>query len=94
MKVRVSGQRHSQPPLVIDDNRGADQTRPTEYLIDMSCYSDLGSSRDQSMLLDPGKNQVTVNTGVREDDLDAILTANNLMFKTVTAGGFLVLEGW
>ena len=34
-----------------------------------------------------------MNTGVREDELDAFLTANNLMLKTVTAGGFFSLGG-
>lgn len=93
MKVRVSGQRHSQPPLVIDDNRDTNETKPNEYLIDMSCYTDLGSNMDQRMLLGPAKNQVTVNAGVREDDLDAFLTSNKLMFKTVTAGGFFSIGG-
>ena len=37
-------------------------------------------------MLGPGANQVTVNTGVREDELDAFLTGNNLMLRTVTAG--------
>jgi len=91
--VRVSGQRHSQPPLVIDDNRGSVPKTANEYLVDMSCYSDLGPNKDHSMILGPGKNQVTVNTGVREDDLDAFLTSNDLMFKTVTAGGFFSLGG-
>ena len=84
--VRVSGQRHSQPPLVVDDDRGAaPQTKA--FLIDMSCYKDLGSAHDQRIVPGPGSNQVTVNTGVREDELDAFLTKNNLMLTTVTAGG-------
>ncbi|MDF1698048.1 MAG: D-arabinono-1,4-lactone oxidase [Saprospiraceae bacterium] len=91
--IRVSGQRHSQPPLVIEDNRATPEKEPHEYLIDMSCYADLGDNKDQTMILGPGKNQVTVNTGVREDDLDAFLTANDLMFKTVTAGGFFSIGG-
>lgn len=89
--VRVSGQRHSQPPLVAADNRN--QTPPPEpalYLVDMSCYVDLG---DKGMELGPGTNQVTVNPGVREDDLDAFLAENNLMMKTVTAGGFFSIGG-
>ena len=32
-------------------------------------------------------------TGVREDELDAFMTANNMMLKTVTAGGFFSLGG-
>ena len=90
--VRVSGQRHSQPPLVVDDDRGAaPQTKA--FLIDMSCYKDLGSAHDQRIVPGPGSNQVTVNTGVREDELDAFLTKNNLMLTTVTAGGFFSLGG-
>ena len=64
--VRASGQRHSQSPLVINDNRGAVPALPTTYLVDMSCYKDLGAGHDQSIVLGPGKNQVTVNAGVRE----------------------------
>jgi len=88
--VRVSGQRHSQPPLVTEDNRAAPS--PKRWLIDLSCYKDLGPKGDQSIVLNPG-GTVTVNTGVREDELDAFLTANNWMLKTVTAGGFFSLGG-
>jgi D-arabinono-1,4-lactone oxidase len=91
--LRVSGQRHAQPPLVIDDNRSAQPQKTTEYLVDLSCYADLGPNNDQQMVLGPGVNQVTINTGVREDALDAFLTTNNLMMKTVTAGGFFSLGG-
>ena len=93
MTVRVSGQRHSQSPLVVDDNRDAVPQRTKSYLVDMSCYKDLGPAHDQSIVLGPGENQVTVNAGVREDELDAFLTQNNLMLKTVTAGGFFSLGG-
>jgi FAD/FMN-containing dehydrogenase len=89
--VRVSGQRHSQAPLVTTDNRTAPS--PTRWLVDMSCYGDLGSTGDQRMTLNTAHTQVTVNTGVREDELDAFLTANNLMLRTVTAGGFFSLGG-
>jgi FAD/FMN-containing dehydrogenase len=89
--IRVSGQRHSQPPLVVEDNRAAVPQTTKTYLVDMSCYADL--DRDQRIVLGPGKNQVTVNTGVREDELDAFLTEHNLMLKTVTAGGFFSLGG-
>lgn len=91
--VRVTGQRHSQPPLVADDNRDAVPQVTTTYLVDMSCYRDLGPNQDQHLVLAPGKNQVTVNTGVREDELDAFLTQNNLMLQTVTAGGFFSVGG-
>jgi FAD/FMN-containing dehydrogenase len=90
----VSGQRHSQPPLVVEDNRAAVPQTAKTYLVDMSCYADLGwPAQDQHIVLGPGKNQVTVNTGVREDELDAFLTQHNLMLKTVTAGGFFSLGG-
>jgi FAD/FMN-containing dehydrogenase len=91
--VRASGQRHSQPALVIGDNRGAVAPQPTAYLVDLSCYADLGVNGGESMVLGPGANQVTVNPGVREDALDAFLTGNNLMLQTVTAGGFFSLGG-
>jgi hypothetical protein len=58
----------------------------------MSCYADLGLGADRIELVE-GKNQVTVNTGVREDELDAFLIKHNLMLKTVTAGGFFSLGG-
>ena len=91
--VRVSGQRHSQPPLVTNDNRGTVPPQPTTYLVDMSCYADLGPESTDLMVLGPGANQVTVNPGTREDDLDAFLTKNNLMLETVTAGGFFSIGG-
>jgi FAD/FMN-containing dehydrogenase len=91
--VRASGQRHSQPALVANDNRGAVPPKPTTYLVDMSCYADLGPSNTDVMVLGPGPNQVTVNPGVREDDLDAFLTTHNLMFDAVTAGGFFSIGG-
>jgi len=78
---------------VADDNRNAVPTKTTEFLVDMSCYSDLGPGQNQSIVLGPGTNQVTVNAGVREDALDAFLTQNNLMMKTVTAGGFFSIGG-
>lgn len=90
LTVRVSGQRHSQPPLVANDNRTAPPPQPDCYLVDMSCYIDVGTN---GIALGPGPNQVTVNPGVREDDVDAFLTQNNLIFKTVTAGGFFSIGG-
>ena len=88
--VRVSGQRHSQSALVADDNRNNPSQTPDAFLVDMSCYVDVG---DRGIALGPGPNQVTVNSGVREDDVDAFLTQHNLMFQTVTAGGFFSLGG-
>jgi FAD/FMN-containing dehydrogenase len=88
--VRVSGQRHSQPPLVTDDNRNKPPQTPRSYLVDMSCYVDIGQS---GIELGPGPNQITLNPGLREDAVDAFLTRHNLMFKTVTAGGFFSLGG-
>ena len=89
--VRVSGQRHAQPPLVADDNRSTPS--PKQWLVDLSCYKDLGQNGGQSIALAPSGDKVTVNTGVREDELDAFLTGNNLMLKTVTAGGCFSLGG-
>ena len=91
--LRVSGQRHSQPPLVADDNRGAVAAAPTTYLVDMSCYADLGQSGQDQMVLGPGQNQVTVNPGMKEDALDAFLTNSSLMLDAVTAGGFFSIGG-
>ncbi len=90
--LRTSGQRHSQPPLVAADNRTVTVPPPT-WLVDLSCYADLGPNGDQRMVLDASQLKVTVNTGVREDELGAFLTANNLMLRTVTAGGFFSLGG-
>jgi FAD/FMN-containing dehydrogenase len=87
----VSGQRHAQPPLVAADNRTT--PNPIRWLIDLSCYKDLGPGGDQSIVLHPSEGTVTVNTGVREDELDAVLTKNDMMLKTVTAGGFFSLGG-
>lgn len=91
--LRTSGQRHSQPPLVINDNRSGVSASTTEFLVDMSCYADLGSDQKQRIIPGPLANQVTINTGVREDELDAYLTARNLMMQTVTAGGFFSIGG-
>jgi FAD/FMN-containing dehydrogenase len=91
--VRVSGQRHSQPPLVADDNRNGSPATAKSWLVDLSCYADLGLGRNTRIVPGPGPKQVTVNTGVREDELDAYLTGHNLMLKTVTAGGFFSLGG-
>jgi FAD/FMN-containing dehydrogenase len=63
------------------------------WLVDLSCYADLGPKGDQRILLDPSGKKVTVNAGVREDELDAFLTAHQKMFRTVTAGGFFSLGG-
>jgi len=41
--IRVSGQRHSQPPLVADDNRSDPPKTTTTYIVDMSCYVDSGN---------------------------------------------------
>ena len=91
--LRSSGQRHSQPPLVTADNRSEAEEAPTGWLIDMSCYADLGPNQDQRIIMDPSGLKVSVNTGVREDELDAFLTKNNKMLRTVTAGGFFSLGG-
>jgi hypothetical protein len=66
-KVRVSGQRHSQPPLVASSSEPAGGL----FLIDLSCYADLGASGSERMTVQG--NTVTVNTGVREDELDVFL---------------------
>ena len=92
--LRVSGQRHSQSPLVVSDSRGGGSAVSKKtWLVDLSCYADLGPKGDQRIVLDPSGKKVTVNAGVREDELDAFLTARNKMFRTVTAGGFFSLGG-
>ena len=83
--VRVSGQRHSQPPLVVDANRSRSPATAKSWLVNLSCYADLGPDRNARIVLGPGPDQLTVNTGAREDELDAYLTVHNLMLKTVTA---------
>ena len=91
--LRASGQRHSQPPLVADDNRNAPPEAAKTWLVDLSCYADLGPKGDEQISLDARQMRVTVNTGVREDYLDAFLAGHDLMLKTVTAGGFFSLGG-
>jgi FAD/FMN-containing dehydrogenase len=59
----------------------------------MPCYADLGPGGKDAMVLGPGPNQVTVNPGIREDELDAFLTQHSLMLDTVTAGGFFSIGG-
>ncbi|NER00235.1 MAG: FAD-binding protein [Cyanothece sp. SIO2G6] len=86
--VRVSGQRHSQPPLVISSNPAR-----TTYLVDMACYADEATNNQRMLVVSESPPQVIVNPGVREDELDAFLTNNSLMLKTVTAGGFFSLGG-
>ncbi|WP_406826882.1 FAD-binding protein [Pedobacter sp. KACC 23697] len=93
VQVRVSGQRHSQPPLVTDDNRNGNTSSKISWLIDMSCYADLGPAGSQNIMMEPSGQKVTLNTGVREDELDAFLTSNNKMLITATAGGFFSLGG-
>lgn len=90
--LRVSGQRHSQPPLVASDQRSAPNP-VTEYLVDMSCYSDLGLDGNEQIVMGPGENQVTVNSGIREDEVDIFLQVNNRILNTVTAGGFFSIGG-
>ena len=51
--LRVSGQRHSQPPLVIGDNRDAAPSAAKAFLVEMSCYRDLGPGQDQHIVLGP-----------------------------------------
>lgn len=85
--VRVSGQRHAQPPLVTN---GSDETNLV--LIDLSCYADLGLG-GQSRMVNNGNHTVTVNTGVSEEELSGFLLNNQLMLKTVTAGGFFSIGG-
>lgn len=89
--LRVSGQRHSQPPLVIGAE--PEPSGRLDYLVDLSCYADLGPNGDQTMIVDATHKTITVNTGVREDEVDALLTQNNLMLQTVTAGGFFSIGG-
>lgn len=101
IKVHVSGQRHSVTPIILNNGHYSNNdallsSQPNEsvqWLIDLSCYHDLGKGGNSDILIDTDKQTVTVNTGVREDELDAYVTANNLMLKTVTAGGFFSIGG-
>ena len=92
--LRVSGQRHAQPPLVVHDTRaGAEAPTRSIWLVDLACYADLGPHHDQRIVLDTSGKTVTVNAGVREDELDTFLTRNNKLLRTVTAGGFFSIGG-
>ncbi|NEP12673.1 MAG: FAD-linked oxidoreductase [Symploca sp. SIO2C1] len=93
--VRVSGQRHSQPPLVIHDNRDVGDEDPPVFLVDMSCYADDATGGERLKIDPEDPYRVIMNSGVREDELEAFLTnnGNDLMMKTVTAGGSFSLGG-
>jgi len=93
VQVRVSGQRHSQPPLVINNVREDPSYKSNTWLVDLSCYADLGVNGDEQLIADVENKTVTVNAGVREDYLDAYLATKNLILRTVTAGGFFSLGG-
>lgn len=93
VKVRVSGQRHSQPPLVLADNRGGGPEAARTWIFDLSCYADLGPEGRDVFVLDAPGGKLTVNAGVREDQVDAFLSAHDLMLQTVTAGGFFSIGG-
>lgn len=93
VSLRVTGQRHSQPPLVADDNRGAPPQKTKTWLVDMSCYADLGADGKENISLDAKGKRVTINAGIREDEVDSFLTDNDLMLQTVTAGGFFSIGG-
>lgn len=93
IEIRVSGQRHSQPPLVLADNRGGPPEAAKTWVIDLSCYADLGPEGREALSLDAKQGRLTVNAGVREDQVDAFLTAHDLMLQTVTAGGFFSMGG-
>lgn len=86
-KIRVSGQRHSQAQLVTS-NQATDTV-----LIDLACYADLGTSQTDTIQLNADLFSVTVNAGVREDELDVFLAQKNKMLPTVTAGGFFCIGG-
>lgn len=93
VSVRVSGQRHSQGPLVIADDRAPRPEEARTWLIDLSCYGDLGKRGDRMIVLDRAGRRVTVNAGVREDLVDGFLRRHDLMLATVTAGGFFSMGG-
>jgi FAD/FMN-containing dehydrogenase len=96
VKIRVSGQRHSTPPLIVNNDKYSPilNTKPgSVWVLDLSCYSDLGANENETIILNKEENTVTVNAGVREDQLDAYLSANNYMLPTVTAGGFFSMGG-
>lgn len=94
IKVRASGQRHSQPPLVIHDNRdGAKPVRTKVYIIDMSLYQDMAGGTERMEIVDQEQGLVKVNAGTREDEFDTFLAENNLALQTVTAGGIFSIGG-
>ncbi|MCF6764681.1 FAD-binding protein [Thiotrichales bacterium 19S3-7] len=96
IKLRVSGQRHSATPLIVNSNENNPQINTqhgSQWTVDLACYNDLGEQGNNDIVIDKANLTVTVNAGVTEDQLDAYLTANNLMLKTVTAGGFFSVGG-
>jgi len=93
VSLRVTGQRHSQPPLVASDNRDDPPATTRDWIVDLSCYHDLGPDGTLPVELDAEHHTVTVNAGVREDQVDAFLTEQDFMLQTVTAGGFFSIGG-
>ncbi|TNF66635.1 MAG: FAD-binding protein [Gammaproteobacteria bacterium] len=96
IKLRVSGQRHSATPLIVNSNANNPDINTQhghQWTIDLACYNDLGDSGVQDIIIDQDNLTATVNAGVTEDELDAYLTAHNLMLSTVTAGGFFSIGG-
>lgn len=89
--VRVSGQRHSQPPLTAPTSADSENNGPGTIMIDLACYKDLGT--EAIVIDDANPNQVIVNAGIREDELCSFLSERNLILRTVTAGGFFSLGG-
>ena len=93
-KIRVSGQRHSAAPLIISNNSGQDKVESgSTWVIDLSCYSDLGKQGTSNIVLNKKTATVTVNAGVSETELDAFLTKHGYRLKTTTAGGFFSMGG-
>lgn len=50
--IRVSGQCHSQPPLVADDHRDGAEPTATHCIIDLSCFRDLGGNQNLAIVPD------------------------------------------
>ena len=102
LKVRASGQRHSQPPQIVESNvmQPFWKKRVVDTIVvDMSLYQDIapidiGASNVRMKVvsrdLEKREAIVVVNAGTREDELEYFLGKENLALQTVTAGKYIM----
>ena len=95
INVRVSGQRHASAPLIVNDigPPKINTKHGKTWVVNLSCYCDLGEHQRHNVVLDTKNLTVTVNTGVTELALQKFLAAHGYTLKVFTAGGFFSIGG-